>query len=373
MRKIPIVSLKPGMKVARPIYGSSGQTLLQQNVVLTRRYIQHLRELGVPALYIDDGLLDGYQIDDVINDETRMTAMHRVRNLVTDLEQPNPVSRIVLRTKEVTKTVDTIIAELLSQPDLMVNLIDIRLEDDYLFAHSVNVCVLALVTGLTAGLNNSQLITLGVGAILHDVGKGLIPRSILYKPGPLSQSEFAVVKTHTSEGYNILKDMPQARDIAHEHHERYDGTGYPLGKKAADISYNSQITSICDVFDAVTSDRVYRKANPTNEALELIAASGNTAFSLNLIQQFFENIAAYPTGTIVELLDGRTGIVIDTPRGCYQYPRVKILYDQDKQPVTGPVEVNTFDSTSLGVKRMLSETELTQLRDSHAGGDAYGL
>lgn len=367
MRKIPLVSLKPGQKVARPIYSSSGQILLQQGVVLTRRYIAHLRELGVPALYIDDGLLDGYQVDDVISDETRMNAMHRVRNLVTDVEKPNPTSLINFRTKEVTKSIDVIVAELMANPDLMGNLIDIRLEDDYLFGHSVNVCVLSLVTGIWCGLPKSQLINLGVGAILHDVGKGVIPRSILYKPGPLTNSEFAVVQTHTSEGFSILKDMPQARDVAHEHHERYDGSGYPQGKKGEAITYHAQIAAICDVFDAVTSDRIYRAANPAHEAIELISASGNKSFSLKLIHKFFENIAAYPTGSVIEMSDGRIGIVIDTPRGFCKYPRVKVLFDQEKQPVTNHTEVNTLDYPALLIKRVVPEQELATLRDSHAG------
>ncbi|KAF0197654.1 MAG: metal dependent phosphohydrolase [Bacillota bacterium] len=366
MRKIPVAALKPGMKVARPIYGSSGYVLIQQNVVLSRRYIEQLRQLGVPSLYIDDGLLDGYQIDDVVTDVTRMNAISRVRDLVTDLEQPNPASRIMLRTKEVARNVDQIVSELMSQPDLMVNLIDIRLEDDYLFGHSVNVCVLSLITGISAGLNNKQLVHLGVGAILHDVGKGVLPRNILYKPGPLTNTEFSVVKTHTSEGYSILRDMTHARDVAHEHHERYDGSGYPNGKKGDAISYNAQIASVCDVFDAVTSDRVYRAAYPIHEAVELIAGSGNQAFSLTLIQKFLENIAAYPTGSIIELSDGRIGIVIDTPRGFCQYPRVKLLYDQDTQPVTTPIEVHTLDDPSLIVKRVLPEQEIAKLRASRA-------
>ena len=366
MRKIPLAALKPGMKVARPIYGSSGHVLLQQNVLLSRRYIEQLRLLGVPSLYIDDGLLDGYQIDDVVTDVTRMNAISRVRDLVTDLEQPNPASRIMLRTQEVAKNVDQIVLELMTQPELMVNLIDIRLEDDYLFGHSVNVCVLSLVTGISAGLSNRQLVNLGVGAILHDVGKGVLPRNILYKPGPLTNSEFAVVKTHTSEGFSILKDMTNARDVAHEHHERYDGSGYPNGKKGEAISYNAQIVAVCDVFDAVTSDRVYRAANPVHEAVELIAGSGNQSFSLNLIQKFLENIAAYPTGSIIELSDGRIGIVIDTPRGCCQYPRVKILYDQDKQPMRTHTEVHTLDHPNLMVKRVLAEPEIAKLRASNA-------
>jgi len=272
----------------------------------------------------------------------------------------------MLRTKEVARNVDQIVSELMSQPDLMVNLIDIRLEDDYLFGHSVNVCVLSLITGISAGLNNKQLVHLGVGAILHDVGKGVLPRNILYKPGPLTNTEFSVVKTHTSEGYNILRDMTHARDVAHEHHERYDGSGYPNGKKGDAISYNAQIASVCDVFDAVTSDRVYRAAYPIHEAVELIAGSGNQAFSLTLIQKFLENIAAYPTGSIIELSDGRIGIVIDTPRGFCQYPRVKLLYDQDTQPVTTPIEVHTLDDPSLIVKRVLPEQEIAKLRASRA-------
>ena len=366
MRKIPLAALRSGMKVARPIYGSSGQVLLQQDVLLTRRYIDHLKQLGVPALYIDDGLLEGYTVNDVITDETRMNAVCRVRELVSDLENPNPTSRIVLRTKQVAQTVDEIVAQLMSQSDLMVNLIDIRLEDDYLFGHSVNVCVLSLVTGISAGLSNRQLVNLGVGAMLHDIGKGVLPRDILYKPGPLTNGEFAVVKTHTSEGFNMLKDMPHARDVAHEHHERYDGSGYPRGKKGKEISYNAQIAAVCDVFDAVTSDRVYRAANPTHEAIELIAGSGNQAFSLDLISTFFENIAAYPTGSIIELYDGRIGIVIDTPRGFCQYPRVKLLYDQEKRPLSVPEEISTLDHSSLMVRRVITEQELTKLRDSSA-------
>ena len=305
-------------------------------------------------------------IDDVVTDETRMSAISRVRDLVTDLEQPNPASRIMFRTREVARTVDQIVSELMTQPDLMVNLIDIRLEDDYLFGHSVNVCVLSLVTGISAGLTNGQLINLGVGAILHDVGKGVLPRNILYKPGPLTNSEFTVVKTHTSEGFNILRDMMHARDVAHEHHERYDGSGYPSGKKGDAISYNAQIAAVCDVFDAVTSDRVYRAANPIHEAVELIAGSGNQAFSLKLIHKFLENIAAYPTGSIIELSDGRIGIVVDTPRGFCQYPRVKLLYDQDKQPLVAPIELNTLEHSSIMVRRILPEQEITKLRTSNA-------
>lgn len=360
MRRIPVNALRPGMRVARPVYGSSGQVLLQRDVILTRRYVAHLKELGVPFLYIDDGLLDGYRVDDVISDETRISAITKVRNLVAAVEKPNPVGHVIMRTKDMAHTVDTIIEELLAQQELMVNLIDIRLEDDYLFGHSVNVCVLSLVTGITAGLNKDQLVNLGVGAMLHDVGKGVIPRHILYKPSSLTNAEFEVVKKHTVEGYEILASLPHARDVALEHHERYDGKGYPNGKKGDQIHTNSQIAAICDVYDAVTATRIYRPAYPAHEALELISGSGNQAFSLKLVTMFLENIAAYPTGSVVELSDKRIGIVIDTPKGFCKYPRIKLLFDEEGQPYSAPMEINTLDFPSLVVRRVLSEEEFSQ-------------
>lgn len=360
MRRIPITALRPGMRVARPVYGSSGQVLLQRDVILTRRYVAHLKELGVPFLYIDDGLLDGYRVDDVISDETRAGAVNKVRNLVAAVETPNPAGHVIMRTKDMSRTVNTIVEELLAQQELMVNLIDIRLEDDYLFGHSVNVCVLALVTGITVGLPKEQLVNLGVGAILHDVGKGAIPRNILYKPGSLTKAEYEAVKKHTTEGYEILSTLPHARDVAHEHHERYDGKGYPHGKKGEQIHTNAQIVAICDVYDAVTSTRVYRPAHPAHEALELISGSGNQAFSLKMVTKFLENIAAYPTGSVVELSDKRIGIVIDTPKGFCKYPRIKLLFDEEGRPYSVPVEINTLDFPALVVRRVLTEEEFSQ-------------
>lgn len=362
MRRIPIASLKPGMCVARPVYGSAGQALLQRNVTLTHRYISQLKGLGVPFLYIEDKLMDGYRVDDVIADETRAGAVHRVRNLVAAMETPNPLVHVLMRTKEVARTVDTIVEELLRQRELMVNLTDIRLEDDYLFGHSVNVCVLALITGITYGLSKEQLSHLGIGAIMLDVGMSVVPQTILRKPSMLTVPEFETVKKHTEAGYEILTALPQARDVAHEHHERYDGSGYPQGKKGNQIHLNAQIVSICDVYDAVTAARVHRPAYPPHEALELIAGSGNRAFALDLITKFLENVAAYPTGSVVKFSDNRVGIVVDTPKGFYKYPRVRMLYDEEGQPYPVPQEVTTSEHPTLVVSRTLSEAEFSLYR-----------
>jgi len=362
MRRIPIYALQPGMKVARPVWGPEGQVLLQRDMILTRRYITQLKNLGLGFLYIDDGLLGNHDVADVVRDETRVQAVQRVRNLVSAVETPNPASHVLLRTQQAQKTVHDIIGDLLSERKLMVNLVDIRLEDDYLFNHSVNVCILSLITGINMGMNKSQLTQLGVGAMMHDVGKGVMPHNILYKDSSLTPSEFEIMKTHTSKGAELLHAMSDGQVVALEHHERYDGQGYPHGKSGSQINVHAQVAAICDVYDAVTSSRIYRKAYPPHEAIELISASGNQSFRLELVHKFLENIAAYPTGTIVELADKRVGIVIETPPKQSRYPRVKLLFDEEKQPIKRYTVVSTLDAPSFNVRRVLTEEEFITLR-----------
>ena len=350
------------MVVARTLYGKSGQVLLASGVRLTTGYIAQLRELRVPALYIDDGLLEDYVLDDVVSEQTRMNAVRQVSQLVAEAERPASRQIVVMRSKDMEKTVSGILDELLSQTDLMINLVDIRLEDDYLFAHSVNVCILSLITGVKRRLSRERLVQLGLGSILHDIGKVVIPRSILYKPGPLTGPEYEIVKTHTSEGYGMLVDLLHARDIAHEHHERYDGSGYPNKKKGSETSISSQIAAIADVFDAVSADRVYRPAHSVSEAYELLAASGNQGFELQLIKDFLYNIAAYPAGTVVELNDGRVAICMDTRPGVSLLPRIRILYDQEKRALQVPEEIDLSLQYTCMIKRVLEESEVTSLR-----------
>jgi HD-GYP domain-containing protein (c-di-GMP phosphodiesterase class II) len=352
------------MVVARTLYGNGGQVLLRSGVTLTSSYLAQLRELRVPALYIDDGLMPEYVVDDVISENTRMNAMDQVRQIVSEAEHPTSKQVVVMRSKQIAKTMESILDELLAKPDLMVNLVDIRLEDDYLFAHSVNVCVLSLITGIRRSLSRDSLMQLGLGAMLHDIGKVVMPRSILHKPGSLTPQEYEIIKTHTTEGYAMLAELCGARDIAHEHHERFDGTGYPQHKKGAEIRISSQVAGICDVFDAVTADRVYRQAHPVSEAFELLAGSGNRSFDLQLIKDFLYNIAAYPTGTVVELSDGRIAICLDTRPGASLYPRVRLLYDQERRPVAGSDEMDLSTTYTITIKRVVSEGEVDLFRST---------
>jgi len=366
MRRVSVDSLLPGMRVGHNIYNSRGETLISQNVVLNKRYIDSLKRLGIPALYIIDESLPDFYIDDVITESSRVEAIKLVRNILQG--QNTAKSRLdnalINGSRE---TISDIIEQLLDNPCLMVNMIDIRSIDDYLFGHSVNVCVLSLITGISLGYDRGSLMNLGLGSLMHDMGKTLIPDCILNKPGPLSDDEFNVIKKHSEYGYSILTNNDSyikklSALIALQHHERYNGEGYPKGLIGANIHEFSQIVGIADVFDAMTADRVYRKAHPPYEAFEMLAGSGDFFFDYKLVLAFLSNIAAYPAGTIVWLSSKEIAIVVETPKGFPLYPKVKVIYDATGNKIPEPVDIDLSTQNEITVLKVIEYEELEEIK-----------
>lgn len=360
MRKIPVGALRPGLKTGRPVYNGNGQVLLNSGVMLTERFIHRLKLLGIPAIYIDDGFLPDIEINDVISEETRVQAIAKVKALLSEQSgQRSLVGRAIIGLKDMYATVNDIIDELLSNHSLMVNMIDIRCLDEYTFGHSVNVCVLAVLTGITMGFNRNKLFQLGMGALLHDIGKTKIPLVLLNKNGPLTGPEFEIIKKHCTYGAEILARDPYAgplcRLVALQHHERYNGTGYPAGLAGDEIHLFARITGLADTYDALTADRVYRRAYPPHEAYEMIAGSGDYLFDFDVVQSFLFNVAAYPLGSLLRLSSGETGVVVDTIRGFSLYPRVRILFAADGTPLTSPYELWLGEHRQLAVAEVIRD------------------
>lgn len=364
MRRVPTDSLLPGMKVGHNIYNSRGETLISRGVVLNKRYIESLKRLGIPALYIIDESLPDFYVEDVISEKSRVEAIKLVRSILKG--QNSMKSRLdnalINRSRE---TISNIIDQLMDNPSLMVNLIDIRSIDDYLFGHSVNVCVLSLITGISLGYDRNSLMNLGMGSLMHDMGKTLIPGYILNKPGPLSDNEFSVIKRHSEYGYSILTNNDSnikkiSALIALQHHERYNGEGYPKGLLGANIHEFAQIVGIADVFDAMTVDRVYRKAHPPYEAFEMLAGSGDFFFDYKLVLAFLRNIAAYPAGTIVWLSSKEIAVVVETPKGFPLYPKVKVIYDANGNKLSEPVDLDLSLQNDITVLKVIEYEELEE-------------
>jgi len=272
MRRIRINELKNGMVVARTITDSDGRILLRSGIQLNEGYIDKLRNLGLNSVYIRDAFND-VEVHDVISDKTRLEAIRVIKDNFNALENQHKLNIRAVKTM-----VDQIIDELLADLTVLVNLNDIRAFDDYTFAHSVNVAVLSIMTGITLGYNNLQLKELGVGAILHDIGKTRIDKDILSKTGDLSKEEFDEVKRHTVYGFEILRHYPDvsliSAHIAFQHHERWDGNGYPRGLAREDILEYARIVSVCDVYDALLADRPYRASYTVTQALTILKRMG---------------------------------------------------------------------------------------------------
>ncbi len=359
MRKVPVSYLMPGMRLARPVLGDKGEVYLNTGVTLTQRYIEKLSAIGFCAVYVEDKLLNGVEIRDVVTEKTRRDAIVEVRKVL--VQAASPKARVLNAGPELTKVAESIVTELLDNPLSVVNLMDIRAAGAYLFHHSVNVCILAVLTGINFGLPRGQLLDLALGALLHDVGKLRVDPAILNKPGKLTEEEFSQVQKHCAYGQEMLREHRVASMIAYAHHERYNGEGYPLGLRGRDIGLLPQIVGLADVYDALTSDRCYRAAVAPHEVLEMIAASGNWWFDVKLVENFLCCVAAYPTGAMVEVSSGEIGIVTDTPRAYPFFPNVRVLFNAKREKVF-PYQMSTVEHNRW-ISRVLGEEEAQAVRE----------
>jgi putative nucleotidyltransferase with HDIG domain len=218
-------------------------------------------------------------------------------------------------------------------PHAMMWLTYLKERHEYTLTHSINVCILALTFGRHMKLHRSELELLGLGALLHDIGKLRIPNAILDKPGKLTPEEFAIMKTHPQEGYNILKvdkTLPiESLEIVLHHHERVNGNGYPGNFKSDEITLITKMASIVDVYDAITSDRCYHDGISPYLALQNIYSWAKNDFDKPLVQEFMSCMGLYPVGTIVVLSNGQTGIVISNTHATHLRPMVMLIKDSE--------------------------------------------
>ncbi|QZY56029.1 HD-GYP domain-containing protein [Crassaminicella profunda] len=356
MFKINLNFLKPGMILAKTINGSDGQVLLNAGVILKESYIEKLRQIGISSLYIDTKETSDIVIEDVICEQNRFEAKNIIRETMKDVYMGRSI-----QTKEVFEAVSNILDDLLGNKDIMLNLSDIKAVDDYTFAHSVNVCVLSLITGITMGYNRDKLEKLGIGAVLHDIGKIAIPPDILNKPGKLTDIEYKIIQEHPRLGYDIVKEHATISSLSAmvilTHHERHDGKGYPLGKKGKEIFEFSRIVAVADVYDALTSDRVYKKKVLPHEAIEYLRAMGDLQFDSEIVNNFAAHVAPYPVGTIVKLSTGVQGIVVAVDKNHLNKPKVRCFWNKQGDQYLNEAEVNLVNLPSITISEVLEKLE----------------
>ena len=270
---------------------------------------------------------------------------------------------------ELVVTIEQLVKSIVRNPDAQLWLSHLRDINVSTALHSVNVCILALSFGRHLGLNERELGELGVGALLHDIGKLRIPKEILNKPGKLNDDEVALMRRHTQFGVELLKSQQQhlpesVYDIILHHHERPNGQGYPEGLDHSKLTLLPQIVGIVDVYDAITTDQVYRHGMATVDALSDMFKTRHDEFDGQLIEQFIQCMGTYPIGSVVQLTDGEIGIVMSTSQGRRLTPKIKVIMNKDRQPVCPAefIDLSKFRDESghatIEIKKVLKPADI---------------
>jgi putative nucleotidyltransferase with HDIG domain len=278
-----------------------------------------------------------------------------VRNVMADVRLGKAVE-----IGAVQPVVQNITESILRNPGALLGLLRIKTKDDYTFLHSVSVCALLVAFCNSRGMDPEITRQAGLGGLLHDTGKALVPDAILNKPGPLTDEEFAIIRKHPEDGFNILRQSPEvpriALDITRHHHERRDGSGYPDKQAGDSISELAQMAAIVDVYDAITADRCYHKGMSAAAALRKIHEWSKFHFNPQMVQEFMRCVGIYPVGTLVLLESGRLGVVVEPHETNLLAPKVNVFFHTKKNLYIKPETVDLSRATGGGDKIVGHET-----------------
>lgn len=307
MLRLPVSKLKDGMVLGQSLFNTAGGSYLVKGQPVTIDYIRKLHQLGIQSVTVTsmDPNHKFVPPPDIIAEKTRVNAISAVYNTFQSIEQNKTLDVAALQ-----KVTDAIVFDLFDNHENLVQLTDIRTHDAYTFAHSVNVAVLSAMMGMLCHLPKEELSLITLGGLLHDLGKIDVHTDILNKNRSLTTSEFDIMKKHPADGARrILKmsDLPKVSilaAIAGQHHEHIDGTGYPRGIKGEEMHRYAKIAAIADVYDALTSERPYKKAYMPNIAYNIMHNINKGQFDQKLLEMFFNNVALYPEGAVLKTTYG---------------------------------------------------------------------
>ncbi|WP_042222671.1 HD-GYP domain-containing protein [Oceanobacillus manasiensis] len=361
MRIASTKKIHAGTILAQTIYNENGAVLIKKGMKLTEKLLRRLLNNGITYIYIEDGTTSDIKVDQTIPDKLRIEATNMIKDTFTELQEVGLSKRSYIieeRSTGLKNVVEKILGEIQQNEKSLSLLADIFVSDNYVFQHSLNVTIYSLAIGVELNFSKKQLAEIGVGAMLHDIGKMFIDPNILQKPDKLTDEEFEIIKGHTQVGFDYLRKHPYIPTVishcAFQHHERLDGSGYPRGIQESEIHPYAKVIGIADVFDAVTSSRVYRDAMLPHEGLEILYAGAVNLFDKEMIEAFKRSVVAYPNGLTIELSDGRIGVVIRQNSNLCDRPVVRIL-EENETTVDEPYEVDLEHTVNVTIKEVLVE------------------
>lgn len=309
MKLVGISMLKAGEKLGYPVYTASGKVVLNAGAVITDAYISRLKSLGVSTIYIDDDQFCDIELVEAVNIKTRSNANQVFRQVYELYHANKPFDEY-----KIIEAVKLIVDDIKSNGSTSINIIPSIAMDDYLAGHSINVCILSILIGSNMNYNYNQLIDLGVGAFIHDIAR--------------VNGDSETVE-HVQKGFENIKRFRgislHSSKVLFEHHENYNGSGYPRKVSGSMISDFSKIVTIADNYDKLVLGEESDKRLLPHEAFEILLVEADKKYDPDMINVFRKSIAFYPNGCIVELSNKQRGIVVRQNVGAPQRPVIRML------------------------------------------------
>ena len=333
-------TLHSGMKIDQAIVDSTGRDLIRRGAFLDDFQIEYLKEKGIAGIYIVEGDPDpedllGIHVPEYtkkvveksrVEDRSKVVLNESIKKRVGEgiqylFSNPNSDTFAEASDKISNELAETILAD----DAVAVDVNMLKCSDEYTFKHSVDVATIAMIIGKKYGLTHEEIRELGTAGLLHDMGKSKIPKEILNKPGKLTDSEFEIMKQHSVYGYHILKEKGKFSNAilcgVLQHHEKVHGNGYPMGIKSDMIHTFAKIISVADIYDALVTDRPYKRAFSKRTAMEMVLATSQD-LDIDVMKSFIGSVILFPVDSIVELSNGEMAKVVENSPEFPMRPKV---------------------------------------------------
>ncbi len=386
MLRLSLESLKVGMILGKSIYSETGQLLLGRGVAVNSFFLHRLSDIGINSVYIHDDATDDIIPLENISDSVRGSTIRHMKELFGSLEGlGNEMKEASLAAVQEAVSSDQFqntfrnhptfrrfqedasrIVDQLLAGEVAIGLNSLKTYDNYTFQHSVDVTIVSIMIGRKIGLPPNRLRELGMGCILHDIGKTFVPKEILNKPGRLDPEEFARMKSHSIIGFELVRGVPAigilAPHVVFQHHEKQSGQGYPrglTGSNRVDINHESRtihlyasIAAVADVYDALSSDRPYRKALPPEEVIDILRGMSGTDLNREILRHFLAITPVFPVGNTVRVNRGDylnfTGVVARLNSEYLDRPVIRLVFDGNMRRIK-PIDIDLLTNEKINI------------------------
>ncbi len=386
VRKIPSHDLRPGMKVVDLDLPWLSNPFLyaEEGIIESQAKIDKIVAEGFLEVYIDTRYPKTHEEGDTSAEveaslPEKLHSQHDKLPPQVPVEEELPVARLLyddsvrfarktiqninngeaLPLQEAEKIVNDVLESITRNYNALLGLIKLRSRDEYTYTHSINVGVLAILLARQMDITEDETRKIGLAGLFHDIGKSRIPDEVLNSPRRLTPDEFDIMKKHPELGLtlvNLEKLSPEIVQGIVEHHEKYNGKGYPRGLKGEEISFVGRLLTIVDVYDALTSKRVYKDPMLPHQALSLMYTMRDEEFDANILEQFIRSQGIYPVGSVVELSSGWRGLVVQANPDKPLYPQVALLRTPSGNNIYGEV-IDLAKQTQIKIVKVMGANQ----------------